>query len=115
MRYGSTLCLGGNNLSKLMYYIKLFEPSAIRLVPMMAKTLYNKISMTAHKNPEIPLEKVKESILGKRMHKLVSGGGYLSEEVASNFLKLNITIGQGYGMSECSPKVCLLYTSKRKN
>lgn len=105
MRYGSTLCLGGNNLSKLMYYIKLFEPSAIRLVPMMAKNLYNKISMTAHKNPEISLEKAKESVLGRRLHKLVSGGGYLSEAVALNFLKLNITIGQGYGMSECSPKV----------
>ncbi|MBE6072196.1 MAG: hypothetical protein E7208_09580 [Clostridium butyricum] len=67
MRYGTTLCLGGNNLSKLMYYIKLFEPSVIRLVPMMTKNLYNKISMTAHKNPEISLEKVKESVLGKRL------------------------------------------------
>lgn len=115
MRYGSTLCLGGNNLSKLMYYIKLFEPSAIRLVPMMAKTLYNKISMTAHKNPEKSLEEVKESVLGRRLHKLVSGGGYLSEEVASNFLKLNITIGQGYGMSECSPKVSVPdYTRRDK-
>ena len=107
IRYGSTLCLGGNNLSKLMYYIKLYEPSAIRLVPMMAKALYNKISITAHKNPEISLKEIKERVLGKRLHKLVSGGGYLSEELASKFLNIDITIGQGYGMSECSPKVAV--------
>lgn len=105
MRYGSTLCLGGNNLSKLMYYVKLFEPSVIRSVPMMAKALYNKVLMTSKSNPEMPIEEVKKSILGKRLHKIVSGGGYLPESLALNFLKLNITIGQGYGMSECSPKV----------
>lgn len=104
MRYGSTLCLN-NSLSKMLYYIQLFQPSVIRLVPMMAKTLYNKISMTLHKHPEKSLEEIKESVLGKRLHKIVSGGGYLSEALASNFLNINITIGQGYGMSECSPKV----------
>lgn len=106
IRYGSTLCLN-NSLSKMLYYIQLFQPSAIRLVPAMAKTLYNKISMTASQHPEKTIEEVKESVLGKRMHKIISGGGYLSEALAYNFLKLNITIGQGYGMSECSPKIAV--------
>lgn len=104
MRYGSTLCLN-NSLSKMLYYIQLFQPSVMRIVPMMAKTLYNKISMIAQKHPEMSLQEAKESVLGKRLHKIISGGGYLSESVAASFLKLNITIGQGYGMSECSPKV----------
>ncbi len=103
MRYGSTLCLSGD-VSKLMYYINLFKPSVIRLVPMMAKVLYNRIAMTAHEKG-ITLKEAKEEVLGSRLHKLVSGGGYLAEVVAKNFLNIGITIGQGYGMSECSPKI----------
>ena len=112
MRYGSTLCLC-SSLSKMLYYIQLFQPSVIRLVPMMAKALYNKISMIAHQNPEMSIEDVKAKVVGKRLHKLVSGGGYLSETLSSNFLKLNITIGQGYGMSECSPKIAVPDYSRR--
>ena len=41
------------------------------------------------------------------MHKIIRCGGYLSETLATNFLKLDIAIGQGYGMSECSLKVAV--------
>lgn len=104
MRYGNTICIN-NSLSKMLYYIKLFQPTVIRLVPMMAKVLYNKIAMTAEKYPEMSMEEVKESVLGKNIRRIISGGGYLSETVARNFLNLNISIGQGYGMTECSPKI----------
>ena len=104
IRYGSSLCIC-NDLSKIMYDIQLFQPTMIRLVPMMAKMLYNKIAITKEQQPELSEEQVKEKVLGKRLHKIVSGGGYLAETLAANFAKLNITIGQGYGMSECSPKV----------
>ena len=39
------------------------------------------------------------------MERLVSGGGYLSPELAKSLMDLNITAAQGYGMSECSPKI----------
>lgn len=104
IRYGGTLCICPN-LSKLFEYIQLFEPSGIRLVPMMAKMMYNKIVMTGKQHPELSMQEVKEQILGARMHRIVSGGGYLSEDLARNFAELGIQIGQGYGMSECSPKI----------
>lgn len=102
--YGNTLCLSGN-LSKMLYYINLYQPTAIRLVPMMAKALYNKIILTSKQYPTKKPSEIKELVLGKRLYKLVSGGAYLSESLASKFIDLDITIGQGYGLSECSPKI----------
>lgn len=104
IRYGSTLAIC-NSLPKLLYYIKLFKPSIIRLVPMMAKMLYNKIVLAQKQNPEQSLRQMKDEVLGERLHRIISGGGYLAENLALNFANMGIQIGQGYGMSECSPKI----------
>lgn len=104
IRYGSSLCLCPD-LSKMLHYIQVFQPTIIRLVPMMAKMLINKIAITQKQNPELSMQEVKEQVLGKRLHRIVSGGGYLAEDLALKFAKFNISIAQGYGMSECSPKV----------
>ena len=50
------------------------------------------------------MNSIKQEVLGKRLHKIISGGGYLAPELAANFNRLGISIAQGYGMSECSPK-----------
>lgn len=104
MRYGMTVCIN-TSLSKIISNIQLFQPSVIRLVPMMAKMLYNRISINLKKNPDKSLKEAKESVLGKKLHKIISGGGYLPKGLADKFLKMNVSIGQGYGMSECSPKI----------
>lgn len=104
IRYGSALCICPS-LPKMMDYIKIFQPTAIRLVPMMAKMLYNKIVMTVKQNDGMSMMEAKEQVLGKEFHRLASGGGYLAPDLAKNFAELGIQIGQGYGMSECSPKV----------
>ncbi|MCM1496965.1 MAG: AMP-binding protein [Clostridium sp.] len=104
MRYGSLLCLCPD-VSKIMTYIPIYMPTSIRVVPMISKMLYNRIAMTKKRNPELSDTEVKDMVLGKRFHKIISGGGYLAKDLAMNFAKLGITIGQGYGMSECSPKI----------
>lgn len=104
MRYGGVLCLN-RDMKKLAEHILLFEPTAMRMVPMMAKTLYNRIAILSRQKPEIPIRKIKEQILGRRLHKIISGGGYLAPDLAKNYQRLGITIAQGYGMSECSPKI----------
>lgn len=104
MRYGMTVCIN-TNLSKLISNIQLFQPTEIRMVPMMAKVLYNRISINLKNNKDKSFEEIKESVLGKRLHKIISGGGYLPEALAKHFLDMGIAIGQGYGMSECSPKI----------
>jgi len=42
-------------------------------------------------------------VLGKRLNRLVSCGGYLSGELSRELHEIGITAAQGYGMSECSP------------
>lgn len=104
MRYGSTLCLN-RDMPKLADHILLFQPTVMRMVPMMAKALYNRIAILNRQRPEEPLRRIKEEVLGKRLHKIISGGGYLAPDLAANYSRLGISIAQGYGMSECSPKI----------
>lgn len=104
IRYGSTLCLN-RDMTKLAAHILLFEPTVMRMVPMMAKGLYNRIAIMSRQQPGKSLFQIKEEVLGKRLHKVVSGGGYLAPELAANYSRLGISIAQGYGMSESSPKI----------
>lgn len=103
MRYGSLLCLN-RDMAKLAAHIQLFQPSVIRMVPMIAKSLYNRIAVMARQSGQ-PAGKVRNQVLGRQLHKIISGGGYLAPDLAKNFRNLGISIAQGYGMSECSPKI----------
>ena len=114
LRYGSTLCIC-DDMSKILYYIKLFQPTVIRVVPMIAKMFVNRIAILRKKNPERSIVEIKEEVLGKRLNRLVSGGGYLSETLSDALLNFGIVTGQGYGMSECSPKISVPdYTRRDK-
>lgn len=102
-RYGTELCVCGN-LKRLFHDIELFQPTYIRMVPMMLKAVNSRLQM-ALKQDGMGVDAAREKVLGKRLHKLISGGGYLSKELADSLASFNIEIGQGYGMSECSPKI----------
>ncbi|MBD5090142.1 MAG: AMP-binding protein [Clostridiales bacterium] len=104
LRYGCVLCLN-QDLAKLVSHIQLFQPTVIRMVPMMAKTLYSRIAILKEQNKDKSIDEVKEMVLGKNLHKIISGGGYLAPELAECFQDIGMPIAQGYGMSECSPKV----------
>ncbi len=103
IRYGGTLCLN-RDMAKLAAHIQLFQPSVIRMVPMIAKTLYSRIAIISRQTGQ-PVGKVRSQVLGKHLHKIISGGGYLAPDLAANYRNLGISIAQGYGMSECSPKI----------
>ena len=104
LRYGNVLCLN-QDMTKLAAHIQLFQPTVIRMVPMMAKTLYNRIAVLQQQYKEKSIDEIKGMVLGKRLHKIVSGGGYLAPELAKCYGDIGISIAQGYGMSECSPKI----------
>ncbi|MBO5303974.1 MAG: AMP-binding protein [Lachnospiraceae bacterium] len=104
LRYGNVLCLN-QDMTKLAAHIQLFQPTVIRMVPMMAKTLYNRIAVLKEQYKEKSIDEIKSLVLGKCLHKIVSGGGYLAPELAKCYGEIGISIAQGYGMSECSPKI----------
>ena len=84
MRYGGILCLN-RDMKKLAEHILLFEPMVIRMVPMMAKALYNRIAILNRQHPEMPIRKVKEQVLGTRLHKIISGAGSGSQLPAPRY------------------------------
>lgn len=51
------------------------------------------------------MEEAKAEVFGRRLRRVSCGGGYLTPELAKNYQELGISIGQGYGMSECSPVI----------
>lgn len=104
MRYGVLLCLN-REMNKLTDHLLLFEPTSFRVVPMVAKALYNRYLLLQKQHPELSMEELKAQVFGRRLHKIVCGGGYLTPELARNYQELGISIGQGYGMSECSPVI----------
>ncbi|MBQ9437644.1 MAG: non-ribosomal peptide synthetase, partial [Lachnospiraceae bacterium] len=102
-RYGTELAVC-SDLKKLFYAIELFQPTYIRMVPMMLKAVHSRLQMAVKKDG-LSVDAARQKVLGKRLHKLISGGGYLSNELADSLASFNIEIGQGYGMTECSPKI----------
>ena len=104
LRYGNVLCLN-QNIAKLAAHIQLFQPTVVRMVPMMAKTLYNRIAVLREQYKDKSIDEIKALVLGKGLHKIVSGGGYLAPDLAKCYNDIGIKIAQGYGMSECSPKI----------
>ena len=104
LRYGNILCLN-RDMSRLADHLLLFEPTAFRAVPMVAKALYNRFCLLRKQNPDRSEEEIKAEVYGKRLRRISCGGGYLTPELAKNYLNLGISIAQGYGMSECSPVI----------
>ena len=103
-RYGGSVALNPE-LSKIAQGIQHFQPTVIRMVPMLAKALYNRIQSLRQANPGMTGKEAANQVLGHRLKRLVCGGGYLTPELAQHYYDLGIPVQQGYGMSECSPKI----------
>ncbi|MBR1630144.1 MAG: AMP-binding protein, partial [Lachnospiraceae bacterium] len=104
IRYGNTLCIS-RDLKRMLADMQLFEPTFLRAVPAMLKAMINRVTIMRTQNPDMPIEEVKKKVWGGRLTKIASGGGYLSPDIAKRFKEVGVRIGQGYGMSECSPKI----------
>lgn len=104
LKDGNVICLN-QDMMKLGAHMQLFQPTTMATVPMMAKSLYNKIAIIKKQYPDKSLEEIKTLVFGKRISKIACGGGYLAPDLAAHYWEMGIAIGQGYGMTECSPKI----------
>ena len=101
---GGCLCLNGN-LSELYKNILIFEPTIMRIVPAMCKSILTKIKITERRNPELSKREAAEKIVGKNFRRMIAGSAFLSQAVIDELALYGITARQGYGMSECSPRI----------
>ncbi len=103
LRYGTTVCIN-DSMMRIAQNLKLFQPTVILLVPMIAETIYKQI-MAASKAKQIPPKVIADSFFGGRLKGIYSGGAYLAPELVNGYLEMGIPIAQGYGMTECAPRI----------
>lgn len=101
---GGCLCLNGA-LSDLYKNILIFEPTIMRIVPALCKSILTKIKIAARKNPQLTKREAAEKIVGKNFRRMIAGSAFLSPAIIDELEQYGITARQGYGMSECSPRI----------
>lgn len=104
LRYGNQLCINDSML-RIAQNLKLFQPTIIMVVPMIAETIYRQIKTISEANPEIPKSAIAKKIFGERLTTIYSGGAYLRPELQRAYHEMGYQMGQGYGMTECSPRI----------
>lgn len=132
---GATICFN-NSLKYFLRNIKIFQPTAMVLVPLFLTTIYKKIREEIHKKNRDRLVKNAITVtkalrkvgidlrgpvfsevtnaLGGKLKNIICGGAPMDPELVDRFGEFGILVCQGYGISECSPLVCVVpYTAMK--
>lgn len=104
IRYGNQLCIN-DSMMRIAQNLKLFRPTIILIVPMIAETIYKQILQLSKAHPEIPKSAIAKNVFGDRLTTIYSGGAYLRPELQKAYQEMGYHMGQGYGMTECSPRI----------
>ena len=101
---GSCLCLNGE-LSKFFENIKAFQPTNMRIVPAICKSMLTKIKLAERRNPNLSKREAAETVVGSNLRRLIVGSAFLSAAMIDKFEEYGIKARMGYGMSECAPRI----------
>ena len=101
--HGATICVN-DSLMHIVRNLKLFEPNLATFVPMIAATILGRMKAAAQNTDN--KRAIAEQVFGKNFEVIFSGGAYLSPEIIEGYKEFGMDIAQGYGMTECSPRIC---------
>ena len=104
LKDGLQVCLNGS-LMDIIKNLKIFEPRVIRVVPMIAQTLLQRVKAILARNPETTAQEAVQEVFGRNIKWLISGGAYLNPELIDEYAKLGIYLRQGYGMTEAGCRI----------
>ncbi len=101
---GLTVCLNGD-IANIGRNLATFQPTTMRLVPMICEALIRKVNILHKRFPEMRHREVAEKVFGKNIRWIGVGGAYLGPGLVAEYEKYGIMLRQGYGMTETSPKI----------
>lgn len=101
---GVTCCFN-DSVMHLVRNMNIFNPDIVLLVPMIIESLYYGLINLAKNSGEEPNRLLANKIFGTSLHTIYSGGAYLNPSLIDEFEKFGISIIQGYGMTEFSPRI----------
>ncbi len=101
---GFTVCLNGE-MSNIGKSLQVFQPTTMRMVPMICETLIRKIGILHKRFPQLTPREAAEKIFGKNIKWIAVGGAHVSPTLIDEYEKHGILLRQGYGMTETSPKI----------
>lgn len=124
----ATLCIN-QSLKSVLKDLQLYKPTYIYLVPAFAESFYNNIMRNVEKKGKTKqlnqLIRLSRGLLkvgidnrrrffhafhetfGGRLKKIVCGGAPIRPEISRFFTDIGIPLTGGYGITECSPLVCV--------
>ena len=104
LKDGLTVCLNGS-MRDLPESLKTFEPTVMRVVPMIAQTLLKLVKMKENRHPELTPRQAAEAVFGKNIKWLISGAAYLDPSLVREYDRFGIFLRQGYGMTEAGCRI----------
>ncbi len=102
LRFGYTLCIN-DSMMKLEKNLKLFEPTTITVVPMIAESLLKRVHAKNRRFKD--MKAAARDVFGSNFRMIFAGGAPLRMETIEEYNSLGYDVRQGYGMTECSPKI----------
>ena len=108
---GLELCIN-DSFRKLQKNIIFYQPETMTLVPMLVKVLLDRITEYIKCNPECTKSEAGRKIFGDNLKIIYCGGAYLHPAVIQKYKEFGITVEQGYGMTECAPRICTVNSAE---
>ncbi len=84
-----------------------FEPTMLRLVPMIADSLLRRVRILRNRDPSLSPRAAAEKVFGSRLRHIIVSGAAYSASNDREFTEMGITIRQGYGMTETGPRIAV--------
>ncbi len=98
------LCRDLQYLSSDLIY---FEPTVIRLVPMMVDSLLRRVRILRKRNTDLSPREAAARVFGRRLTNIIVSGAAYTASNEKEFEEMGITIRQGYGMTETGPRIAV--------
>ncbi len=106
LKDGVTVCLSAGPAALKSELLR-FEPTLLRLVPMMADGLLRRTQALRRRDPSLTPRAAAEAVFGRRLRNIIVSGASYAAEADRAFSEMGITVRQGYGMTETGPRIAV--------